>query len=85
MAYWMTESQVRAERIRWNLAQLDDEQVAYCKKEARRLFNQAADNNWTDENGQVGTYDEWLDCIAENVRIMNDHQRGQYCAEMGEQ
>ena len=77
MAYYMTEAQIRAERIKYNMAQLDEEQIEYCKAEARRLqmMNLNVDDN---------SLDSWLDCIAENLRIMNDHRRGQYCAEMGD-
>ena len=78
MAYYMTEAQIRAERIEYNMAQLDKEQIEYCKAEARRLqmMNLNVDDN---------SLDSWLDCIAENLRIMNDRRRGQYCAEMGDQ
>ena len=77
MAYYMTEAQVRAERIKWNLEQLEEDQIIYCKKEARRL--QAMNLDVPDNS-----LDSWMDCIAENLRIQNDRRRAQYCAEMGD-
>ena len=78
MTYYYTESQIRAQRIKYNLEQLDEDQIAYCKAEALRLqmMNLEVDDN---------SLDAWMDCIAENLRIMNDRRRAQYCAEMGEQ
>ena len=77
MAYYMTEEQVRRDRIRWNLEQLDEDQVKYCENEARKLA--AANLDDIEDN----SYDAWLDVIAASVRCMNDRQRAAFCAEMG--
>lgn len=54
-----------AHRIDWNLSQLDDEQIEYCKREARKLSRaQICDETGT----HIITYMEWLDTIAETVR-----------------
>ena len=69
-----TEADVRKSRIRYNLEQLDEAQVAFCKSEARRL--QMMGLNVPDNSLD--------DCIAEDLRIRNDFHRAQYCAQMDE-
>ena len=77
MAFCMTENQERVQRIKWNLSQLTPEDIDFCRAEARRLFN-----NPYVQHEPNDSEEKWLDCIAENVRIRNDHHRAQYCAEM---
>jgi len=80
MAYFMTEQQVRAAHARWLLERLESqEQVEYCKREARQLTAQGIRN---EEDGCLFTYTDWLECVAEHVYREQEYRRGQYCAEM---
>lgn len=74
--HYLTEEHIRAERTKYNLAQLSEEQITYCMTEARNLQAMNLDV-------QDNSLDSWIDCIAESLRTMNENQRAQYCAEMG--
>jgi len=78
MAHYYTEEDLRRERIRWNLSRLDDEDIQYCKREARKLYEMGL----TDEDGKTISYDSWLDTVAEETVRMREHHRAMYCAEM---
>ena len=68
-----------AKRIDFNLSQLDEEQIIFCKAEARKLSRQQI---FDDTGTHIITYMEWLDTISEQVRKDNEFWRGQYCAVM---
>ena len=85
MAYYMTDEQHRQCRINWNLeliARIDYSESVWCKNEARRLFNQFVNNGWTDDDGNVISYESWLDTIAETKRIELENWQARRCAEM---
>ena len=66
-------------RIDFNLSQLDEEQIDFCKAEARKL----ARKQIFDETGtHIITYTEWLDTVSEQIRKGCEWWRGQYCAQM---
>ena len=88
MAYLMSEEDVRRDRIKWNLEQidrLDPGKASWCKAEANRLFNQAVNNNWTDEDGKIPSAESWLDTVAEMTRIELETWQARRCAELGDE
>ena len=84
MAYYYTETQIRAERIQDNLdriARIDPSLVDYCKREARKLYELGIPA----EDGHTCRYDECLDSVAEMTRIEQENARARRSAELGDE
>jgi len=68
-----------------------DDDIEYCKGEARKLDALHKANPLTDEegfpvtndDGNPMTYNDWLTFVMREHKVVVDHWRGQYCAEMG--